>query len=189
MEHCLQKPGNSGNVGLDEEEVMKDRSLKAVPVALALAGVIGLATSPVGLWGSSAQAADEHIVMTPNDLKWVPGPATLPKGAQMSILYGDPTKEGLFAMRVRLPAGFHIAPHTHPKPEVVTILSGVLHMGHGSTVDKDKTKSLPTGSFFVTSPSNPHYVFIDQETIVQLNSVGPFGTTYVNEKDDPRKIQ
>ena len=141
------------------------------------------------LTSSPALAFDEHTMISPSDIKWVPGPASLPKGAQMAVLYGDPTKEGLFAMRVRLPAGYHIPPHTHPKPEVVTIISGIAHLGPGSTVDRIKTRSLPAGGFFTTSPGTPHYVYIDQETVVQLNSVGPWGITYVNEADDPRKTQ
>ena len=34
-----------------------------------------------------------------------------------------------------------------------------------------------------------HFGFFDQETVVQINTIGPWGLTYVNEKDDPRKVQ
>lgn len=34
-----------------------------------------------------------------------------------------------------------------------------------------------------------HYVYTDQETVVQLNTVGPWGLTYVNPADDPRRMQ
>jgi quercetin dioxygenase-like cupin family protein len=134
-----------------------------------------------------ALAADDHSVLTPNDVKWAPGPASIPKGAQAAVLYGDPSKDGLFALRLKMPSGYHIPPHTHPKPEVVTVLSGTLHLGEGATADK--AKALPAGSFFAMSPGMQHYVYADQETIVQLNSAGPWGVTYVNEKDDPRKTQ
>jgi hypothetical protein len=39
------------------------------------------------------------------------------------------------------------------------------------------------------SPGMEHYVFADEDTVVQLNSNGPWGLTYVNPKDDPRKSQ
>ncbi len=44
-------------------------------------------------------------------------------GAQVTVLYGDPSKEGLFALRLKFPKGFHVPPHLHPKPEVLTVLS------------------------------------------------------------------
>ena len=82
---------------------------------------------------------------------------------------------------------YHIPPHTHPNPEVVTILSGTLHLGEGAIADQSKANPLPAGSFFVMSPGMQHYVYADEETVLQLNSNGPWGLTYVNEKDDPRK--
>jgi hypothetical protein len=30
-----------------------------------------------------------------------------------------------------------------------------------------------------------HYAFTDEETVVQINSTGPWGINYVNPKDDP----
>jgi quercetin dioxygenase-like cupin family protein len=93
----------------------------------------------------------------------------------------------LFALRIKLPAGYHIPPHTHPKPEVVTILSGTVNLGEGATANKASTKALRAGSFFSMSPGMQHYIYSDQETVVQLNSIGPWEITYINEKDDPRK--
>ena len=37
------------------------------------------------------------------------------------------------------------------------------------------------------SPGTTHYVYVDQETVVQLNGVGPWEVKYVNLKDDPRQ--
>ena len=136
-----------------------------------------------------AVAMDDHTVLKPNDVRWGPGPASIPKGAQAVAIYGDASKEGLFALRLKLPKGYHIPPHTHPKPEVVTILSGILRLGEGASADQNKANPLPAGSFFVMSPGMQHYVYADEETVLQLNSNGPWGLTYVNEKDDPRKTQ
>jgi len=139
--------------------------------------------------GTPALAADEHKVLTPKDVKWAPAPASVPKGAQAATIYGDPSKEGQFALRLKLPKGYHIPPHSHPKPEVVTILSGTLRLGEGATADQSKAKPLPAGSFFAMAPGMQHYVYADEETVLQLNSTGPWALTYVNAKDDPRKTQ
>src|SRR5579862_5906401 len=72
------------------------------------------------------------IIVTPADVKWQEGPASLTKGAKVAVLEGDPTKEGQFVMRIKLPDGFRIMPHTHPKDERVTVISGTLYLGNGS---------------------------------------------------------
>jgi hypothetical protein len=43
------------------------------------------------------------------------------------------------------------------------------------------------GSFMAMPPGTTHFVYADQETVVQLNSVGPWEVKYVNPKDDPRQ--
>ena len=37
------------------------------------------------------------------------------------------------------------------------------------------------------SPDHAHYFFADKDTVIQLNSTGPLGITYINPKDDPRQ--
>ena len=59
----------------------------------------------------------------------------------------------------------------------------------GVTADQSKAQVLPAGSFFAMSPGMEHYVYADEETVLQLNSNGPWGLTYVNPNDDPRKSQ
>jgi quercetin dioxygenase-like cupin family protein len=143
-------------------------------------GLAALAGSAVG------QETGDHKLIAPQDIMWGPAPPSLPYGAQAAVLYGDPGKEGLFAFRLRVPRGYHIAPHTHPKPEIVTVLSGTARLGMGTTADHDKAQVLPAGSFFALSPGSAHYFFADEDTVIQLNSTGPWGINYINPKDDPR---
>ena len=39
--------------------------------------------------------------------------------------------EGPYVVRLKIPAGFTIAPHTHPNDENVTVLSGTFAIGTG----------------------------------------------------------
>jgi quercetin dioxygenase-like cupin family protein len=152
---------------------------------------LGLSTAAIAFLAAalvSPLSAAEKI-MTPQDVKWSPGPASIPKGSEMAVLYGDPSKEGLFAMRLKLPQGYQIPPHTHPKPEVVTVISGTFRLGMGETADLDKAKALPAGSFFALEPGMAHYAAADEDTVIQLNSTGPWTIDYVNPEDDPRKTQ
>lgn len=71
----------------------------------------------------------------PTTIEWKAGPAALPTGARMAVLEGDPTKEGPFVVRFQFPEGYHIPPHTHPKTERVTVISGVLYLATGEALD------------------------------------------------------
>jgi quercetin dioxygenase-like cupin family protein len=136
----------------------------------------------------NAQTAD-HRIVTPQDMKWSAAPAVLPKGAEMVLLYGDPSKEGPFSLRLRFPANYHVPPHTHPVDEIVTVLSGTFKLGMGETADESKAKALPAGSFFGFPPGMAHFVYTDEPTVFQINSVGPWALNYVNPADDPRKAK
>ena len=127
-----------------------------------------------------------HVVSTPDALKWVE-PATFP-GARMAIVQGDPSKEGLFVYRVKFPADYKVAPHTHKASENVTVLSGVFYVGLGEKFDQGSGKELPMGSFVAIPPQHAHFAWAgSQETVVQVHGVGPTDITFVNPADDPRK--
>ena len=150
-----------------------------VSSAVALAGVVSIV---------SAQGTDGHKMLSPQEIKWAPGPPSIPPGAEVAVLYGDPGKDGLFAMRLKFPKGYKIAPHTHPMPEVLTVISGTFRLGMGETADPGKAKALAAGSFVALSPGMAHFASADDDnTVVQLNSTGPWTLTYVNPADDPRK--
>lgn len=150
----------------------------------ALAAVIVLAGQ-----STSAQppSGGSHSVLTPAQIKWGPAPPSLPRGAQAAVLYGDPGKEGIFVLRLRLPAGYKIPPHTHPKPEIVTVVSGAFHVGMGTKADLKRARRLPPGSFFAFDPGMAHFAHVKEPTVVQLSSTGPWAITYVNQADDPRR--
>jgi quercetin dioxygenase-like cupin family protein len=134
-----------------------------------------------------AQASGEQRMYTPQEIKWSAAPPSLPIGAEVAVLYGDPSKEALFAMRIKVPKGYRIAPHSHPKPEVTTVLSGTARLGMGESADATKAHVFPAGSFWVNPPGMVHYFSADEDTVVQVNSIGPWGITYVNAEDDPRR--
>ena len=78
-------------------------------------------------------------------------------------------------------------PHSHPKTERVTVISGTLNIGSGEKFDEQATHKLPAGTFGYWTPGVPHFAWTRGETVLQLNSVGPWQLNYVNPADDPRK--
>jgi quercetin dioxygenase-like cupin family protein len=90
-------------------------------------------------------------------------------------------------MRLKFPAGYRIAPHWHPIDERVTVISGSARFGLGERFEESKARNLPAGSFIALPAKTPHFVHVTEETVVQLNTTGPWSLTYVNPDDDPRK--
>jgi quercetin dioxygenase-like cupin family protein len=131
----------------------------------------------------------EVVIFAPADLKWTDAPPILPRGARMAVLEGDPSKNGPFVMRVRLPDGYRIAPHTHSRPERVTVISGTFYLGMGDKFDPSKGREMPAGSFGTWAAGMKHFVWVKGETVIQLHGVGPWSLTYVNAEDDPRKAK
>jgi len=135
----------------------------------------------------SAIAADDHIAVSADQLTWGPAPPAFPKGAQISVLAGDPAKEGLYVIRLKLPAGYKVPPHTHPNDENVTVISGTFNIGMGSTFDEKNGKPLKAGGFVHMPKGMQHFAWFTEESIIQLHGMGPQGIIYVNPADDPRK--
>jgi quercetin dioxygenase-like cupin family protein len=128
----------------------------------------------------------QHLVYTQEEIEWREGPASLPPGAQMAVLEGDPGEAGVFTMRFRFPDGYRIPPHWHPNVERVTVLSGVFRLGAGEKLDPEAAMALEPGSYTSMPPGMRHFAIAEGETVVQLTSVGPWVINYVNPDDDPR---
>ncbi len=136
---------------------------------------------------TSSQATNNMGLFTPSQIQWGDGPRSLQKGAKMMVLEGDPTKEGIFTMRLWFPDGFEVPPHWHTQIEHVTIISGVLNFGMGEKFDRAATREMPAGSFGYWPVGMRHFAWTKGETILQLHGRGPWTVTYVNAADDPRK--
>lgn len=119
---------------------------------------------------ASTQGANK-VILTPDELQWKDGPAAIP-GSKMAVLEGDPAKSGYFAIRLRIPAGTKVAAHTHGDVERVTVISGKLYMAMG---EKQQNPSvLPAGSYFSLPPGTVHNVWVEEESVVQIATLGPW---------------
>ena len=142
-------------------------------ILLAAAGVLAGTTT------LAAQAAPA--------LKWGPAPAVFPAGAQMAVVSGDPGKAGPFTIELSMPAGYKIAPHSHPTDEKVTVDQGTFLVGMGDTFDAAKANTMTAGKSGEIKAGMHHYAMAKSATVVTINSTGPFAMTYVNPADDPSK--
>ena len=136
---------------------------------------------------ATAWAQGAHKMVKPDELKWDDVPS-LPKGAKIAVIEGPMNQAVPFTVRLKFPANYTIPPHFHPAVERVTVLSGEFNMGIGQKFDKGKAHALKPGGVMIMEAKTPHFGFTTKsETVVQLHGTGPWGVTYVNEADDPRK--
>lgn len=135
-----------------------------------------------------AQAEKAQNAFTPDQITYGPPPAFLAAGAQLAVIEGDPTaSSGDYTVRLKLPDGYKIAPHWHPKRENVTVISGNLKVGMGDKFDDTKMAGFPAGSFAYLDPDMHHYAMANGATIVQIHGISPLQLNYVNPADDPSK--
>src|SRR5450755_1049288 len=83
---------------------------------------------------SAIKAAPEKHAFTPEDIPYGAAPAFVAPGAQLAVIEGNPgASSGDYTVRLRMPDGYRIAPHWHPKRENVTVISGTFKVGMGDT--------------------------------------------------------
>ena len=116
------------------------------------------------------QPARSNVELLPDQLTWTPYVA----GGEQAFLVGNPSQPGTYAIRLRLPAGLRIPPHTHPDFRIVTVLSGTIYFGHGEAFDSTRMQAFPTGAVWTETPVMPHYAWAkDGPVVLQIVGTGP----------------
>ncbi len=142
-----------------------------------------LATTPA-FAADAPKTKAEAMSINAAEIKWGPAPPDIPKGAEIAVLHGDPSKKGPFTLRLKAPAGFKIPPHWHSNDEYLTILAGTLILHMGDTMDAPAT-NLAVGGFHFLPAKMHHAAEAKVETVIQLEGMGPFDIHYLNPADNP----
>jgi len=157
--------------------------LKTIASVMIVAGLF------VTVASAAIHADHPHAGQNLKDAQWSPAPPLLPKGAQIAVLEGDPTKPGFYTVRLKFPEHYAIPAHSHPTDEHVVVTSGALVFGMGDVLDKRSSANtkLTIGGFVDASANVNHFAFTrDEETTIVLYGQGPVEFNYVNPNDDPR---
>jgi mannose-6-phosphate isomerase-like protein (cupin superfamily) len=142
----------------------------------------------LGATMAAAQSAPPQNAFMPDQVKFGPAPPFLPPGAQMAVLEGDPmAASGDYTIRLKMPTGYKVSPHWHPKRENVSVLSGTLKVGMGDKFDADHMMSFPAGSFAYLDPDMHHYAMSEGATVIQIHGMSPAQLNYIDPKDDPSR--
>jgi hypothetical protein len=120
------------------------------------------------------------------DVEWKPF-AAFPPSVRLAVIVGRPSEKGPYMIRVKVPRGVKLMPHTHPEDRIYTVISGIFYIGLGDQFEADKLEAYPPGSVIVLPGSTSHFHWAkSSDYVTQVTAIGPLGLDYVNPKDDPR---
>jgi len=122
----------------------------------------------------------------PEEIDWKPF-AAFPPSARLAVVLGQPSEEGPYTIRVKVPHGVKIMPHRHLEDRVYTVMSGIFYVGRGDEFDADRLEAYPPGAVIVLPSHTSHFHWAKSgDYITQVTAIGPVGFEYVNSNDDPR---
>jgi quercetin dioxygenase-like cupin family protein len=129
--------------------------------------------------------ADFRAIL-PEEIEWKPF-AAFPSSARLAIVVGEPVREGPYTIRVKLPHGTKMMPHSHPEDRMYTVISGIFYIGLGNRFDAEKLQAYSPGSVIILPGNTSHFHWAKSgEYITQVTAIGPLGLEYINAEDDPR---
>lgn len=143
------------------------------------------------IFNSDGRAAPKatHTIVAADSITFGDPPPSLPPGAKLAVISGDPSKPEPYVMRVQVPAGYRVAPHWHPADENLTVLSGTVALGMGDAWDDSKLRNAASGALVVMPADMRHYFLARNAATFQVHGMGPFTVNYVNPSDDPSRKQ
>jgi hypothetical protein len=166
--HAPLTPDLASNPG--EENMVTSssrRGLWFVAVLIALVTPLGSAKAP-----DLNPAALAYKL--PDQIHWNDDPM----GLKSAVLFGDPSKPGLYIMLVKWTPHHMSHPHFHPNDRFITVLSGTWWVGTGSKFDPESTVPLPTGTFVTHFGKQIHYDGAKEvEAVLQIVGEGPATAT------------
>lgn len=148
------------------------------------AGGVGLLCTALllGLPASAETDGQGFVRIAPEEVQWRELPGY--DGVKYAVIDGDPSKPGVYVIRVKFPPGVMSRPHFHPEDRYAVVLKGTWYTGTGDTFDPNNTVGLKAGSFMKHPAGGHHFDGAkDEEVILQLVGVGPSGTTMLHPED------
>ena len=92
-----------------------------------------------------------------------------------------------FVAKAKSPSRWILPP---PSPAIgrILVLSGAFYLGAGEKFDSARTIPLSAG-YMHWPDKSPYFAFTTEETVLEIEGVGPWAVNYVNSDDDPTKKQ
>ena len=146
---------------------------------LAAAAGVALVLAP----GAHSERDEAGFVrITPAEVQWkeLPGYG----GLQYAVIEGDPSKEGVYVVRVKFPPGLMTRPHYHPEDRHAIVIKGTWYTGTGDTFNPDSAVGLKPGTYMKHPAKALHFDGAkDEEVILQIIGYGPTGTIWLRPEE------
>jgi quercetin dioxygenase-like cupin family protein len=116
------------------------------------------------------------------------GSSRLP-GVRTTVLYGEPSKPGLYSILLSVPPNTTIQAHSHRDDRMATVVSGTWYFGYGDRFDTARLQELPAGSVYSEPGTRAHNHFAQtrhEPVVVHIVGYGPTDTVYVDPANEPR---
>jgi len=129
---------------------------------------------------------DAFRSVLPEEIDWRPF-AAFPPSVRLAVVVGETARPGPYLIRVKVPSGVRLMPHSHPEDRLYTVISGVFYIGLGERFDAEKLMAYPPGAVVVLPGNTPHFHWAKSgEYVTQVTAMGPLGLHYLDARDDPR---
>ena len=133
---------------------------------------------------AAAQDTQVKRRLTPKEIEALPtenagaGTSGLP-AVTTRVLFGDPTKPGLYTIELKVAPNSVIQAHTHRDTRTAVVISGLWHFGYGPKNEQALVKALPLGAFYTEPAGEWHFARTGPEgATVSITGYGPTDTAY-----------
>ena len=149
-----------------------------------------LASALVAAPSYSAPSESDFLIIPTEKLIWKDADA----GAKMAVVFGDPSKPGMYVIRAYFPPGVMSSPHFHGEDRHVIVVQGTWNAGTDGSWDPQATVPLKTGTYMFHKAGAIHYDGSagNEGAMVQIVGMGPSKTTFLFPEEGtfgkPRKL-
>ena len=142
-------------------------------------GALGLAACVSAAFAQTGKPDPSHIIFTPpKDIAWKTG-----DGSDQAVIFGDPSKPGIYGILIRWHAGHFSRPHFHNSDRYAYVVSGTWWVSSSDTYDLSNTYPMPAGSVVTDLANTVHYDGAkDGDALLELVGIGPVTTTPAEAK-------
>ena len=133
---------------------------------------------------ATAQDGQVKRRLTPKEIEALPsesagaGTSGLP-AVTTRVLFGDPTKTGLYTIELRVAPNTVIQAHTHRDTRTAVVVNGLWYFGYGPKNEQALVKALPPGAFYTEPAGESHFARTGPEgATISITGYGPTDTVY-----------
>jgi quercetin dioxygenase-like cupin family protein len=133
---------------------------------------------------AAAQDGQVKRRLTPKEIEALPsesagaGTSGLP-AVTTRVLFGNPTKSGLYTIELRVAPNTVIQAHTHRDTRTAVVVNGLWYFGYGPKNEQALVKALPPGAFYTEPAGESHFARTGPEgATVSITGYGPTDTVY-----------